>query len=125
MDVEGLTAARAVSKLRKAAHFKPTTQEQSSKTVAPGRVIATDPSAGNEVQVGSAVTVLVSSGPAPVHVPDVTVGQTLEAAEAALTNGELEVGTVTKQVSARRRRAPCSRSRPPPATSLRAGGRST
>ena len=44
--------------------------------------------AGTEVQVGSAVTLLVSSGPAPVRVPDV-IGQTLEAAEATLTNAGL------------------------------------
>ena len=35
-------------------------------------MIATDPAAGTELQVGSPVTVLVSSGPAQVHVPDVT-----------------------------------------------------
>ena len=61
-------------------------------------VIATEPPADTEVQEGTPVTVFVSSGPAPVHVPDV-IGQTLEAAEATLTNAELAVGTVTKQVS--------------------------
>ena len=66
--VEGLTAAAAESKLRKAG-FKPTTQEQSSAKVAQGHVVTTDPSAGIVVQVGSPVTVFVSSGPAQVHVP--------------------------------------------------------
>ncbi len=62
-------------------------------------MIGTEPPAETEVQEGRVITLLVSSGPAPVHVPDVT-GQTLEAAEATLTNAELSVGTVTKQVSA-------------------------
>src|ERR1700677_3074601 len=95
--VEGLTAAAAESKLRKAG-FKPTTQEQSSAKVAQGHVISTDPSAGIVVQVGSPVTVSVSSGPAQVHVPDVT-GQTQKAAEATLTTAGLAVGAITPQVS--------------------------
>ena len=98
MDVTGLTEAKAVATLR-GAHFKTKTKPEASKTVEAGRVIATTPSAETEVQEGSVITLLVSSGPAPVHVPDV-VGSTLEAAEATLTNSELEVGTVTKQVSA-------------------------
>ncbi len=96
--VDGLTVDAAESKLRKAG-FKPTTQEQSSAKVAQGRVISTDPSAGIVVQVGSPVTVFVSSGPAQVHVPDVT-GQTQKAAEANLTSAALAVGAITLQVSA-------------------------
>ena len=61
-------------------------------------MIATEPPAETEVQEGRLITLVVSSGPAPVHVPDLT-GQTLEAAEATLTNDELEVGAVTKRVS--------------------------
>ena len=45
-DVEGLTAAEAVSKLRKAG-FKPTTQAQASATVAQGHVIAHRPVRGH------------------------------------------------------------------------------
>ncbi|MGH2902451.1 MAG: Stk1 family PASTA domain-containing Ser/Thr kinase [Solirubrobacteraceae bacterium] len=96
--VEGLTAAAAESKLRKA-DFKPTTQEQPSAKVAQGHVISTDPSAGLVVQVGSPVTVFVSSGPAQVHVPDVT-GQTQKAAEANLAAAGLALGAITLQVSA-------------------------
>jgi beta-lactam-binding protein with PASTA domain len=43
--------------------------------------------------------VFVSSGPAQVHVPDVT-GQTQKAAEATLTTAGLAVGAITPQVSA-------------------------
>jgi beta-lactam-binding protein with PASTA domain len=67
------------------------------------------------------VTVFVSSGPAQVHVPDLT-GQTQKAAEAALTTAGLAVGTITPQISAGQ--APetvLSQSPAPPAT-LPAGG---
>jgi serine/threonine-protein kinase len=97
-DVHGLTAARAIARLRKAG-FKPTQRPEASATVAAGHVVGTEPPAGTELQVGSPVTVLVSSGPAAVHVPDVT-GDPLSAAEATLTNAELALGTVTHQVSA-------------------------
>jgi beta-lactam-binding protein with PASTA domain/predicted Ser/Thr protein kinase len=97
VNVEGLTSAQALARLR-AAGFKPTRRSQASSTVAPGHVISTDPAAGIEVQVGSNVTVFVSSGPAPVRVPDVT-GQSQTEAEATLTNAELALGTVTQRVS--------------------------
>jgi eukaryotic-like serine/threonine-protein kinase len=97
IDVSELTATEALAKLKKAG-FKPTTKRQTSATVPVGKVIGTEPSANTEVQEGSPVTVLVSSGPAPVRVPDVT-GQQLSAAEATLTNAELAVGTVTQRVT--------------------------
>ena len=97
IDVQGLSSSEAVSKL-KAAGFQPTTTQQPSSTVAQGHVIATDPSAGTEVAVGSPVSVVVSGGPAQVHVPDLT-GQPQAAAESALTNAGLAVGTVTDQSS--------------------------
>jgi serine/threonine-protein kinase len=98
MDVDGIVASQAEAQLRKAG-FKPTTKAQASATVKAGLVIATEPPAGTELQVGSSVTLLVSSGPAPVRVPDV-VGQSQTAAEAMLSNAELVVGAVTRRVSA-------------------------
>jgi serine/threonine-protein kinase len=97
VSVEGLPASQALAHLR-AAGFKPATSSQASSTVAAGRVINTDPAAGTIVQVGSPVTVFVSSGPAPMHVPNVT-GQSQSAAEAALTGAGLTVGTVTQRSS--------------------------
>ena len=96
-NVQGLSASHAATRLRKAG-FTPTTKAQPSTTVRMGLVIGTEPPAGTELQVGSSVTMLVSSGPAPVRVPDVT-GESLTAAEASLTNVELTLGTVTQQVS--------------------------
>ncbi len=119
MDVSGLTEAKAVAELRHA-HFKTKTKPEASKTVEAGRVIATAPSAETEVQEGSVITLLLSSGPAPVHVPDV-VGSTLEAAEATLTNAELEVGTVTKRVSSTQPAGTVLAQLPTSGQSLRAG----
>ena len=96
-DVAGLTSAEATAKLAQAG-FKPATKSQASATVASGVVIGTNPPAGTLAQVGSQVTVLVSSGPAPVRVPDVT-GQLLSAAEATLTNAGLKIGTITQRTS--------------------------
>ena len=119
--VEGLTTTSAESRLR-AAGFKPTTQEQSSAKVAQGHVISTDPSAGIEVQVGSPVTVFVSSGPAQVHVPDV-IGQSQTAAEAALTTAGLTVGAITPQVSASQTPETVLSQSPGATASLPAGGK--
>ena len=97
VNVEGLTSAQALARLR-AAGFKPASTPQPSSTVAAGHVINTDPAAGTLVQVGSPVTVFVSSGPAPVHVPDVS-GQRQSAAEAAIRSAGLTVGSVTPRSS--------------------------
>jgi eukaryotic-like serine/threonine-protein kinase len=96
-NVEGLPAAKALARLR-AAGFKPTTKSQPSSSLTPGAAIGTDPPAGLVALTGSAVTVLVSSGPAQVRVPNV-VGESQTAAEAALTSAGLEVGSVSSKVS--------------------------
>jgi serine/threonine-protein kinase len=98
VNVEGLTAEQAEAKLR-AAGFKPARKYEASTTVPNGKVIGTSPSAGTETQLGSTVTLIVSSGPAPVRVPNV-VGQSRSAAEATLENAGLAVGTVTSKVAA-------------------------
>jgi eukaryotic-like serine/threonine-protein kinase len=97
-SVDGLTATQAIARLRSVG-FKPTRQDEPSSKVAKGKVIGTEPPAGTELQVGSPVTVLVSSGPAQVKVPDLS-GDSRSGAEAALSAVGLAVGTVTEQVSA-------------------------
>ncbi len=118
--VEGLTSAQAVSTLR-AAGFKPTTKAKASTSVAEGIVIGTEPVAGTRLAVGAPVTVLVSSGPSPVRVPDM-VGQSRAAAEAALDNAELMVGTVTQQVSATQTPETVLMQSPAAGSMLRVGG---
>ncbi|HVA20227.1 MAG TPA: Stk1 family PASTA domain-containing Ser/Thr kinase [Solirubrobacteraceae bacterium] len=119
--VEGLTAAKAVSKLR-AAGFKPASEEQSSAKIAQGHVISTDPSAGLVLGVGSPITVFVSSGPAQVHVPNVT-GQSLPAAETALTSAGLTLGTVTQRVSASQAQGTVLSQSPAAPSTLPTGGK--
>jgi eukaryotic-like serine/threonine-protein kinase len=75
--------------------FQPMVEKQSSDTVPSGLVISTDPAAGTEVQVGSPVTVFVSSGPQEVSVPEVT-GESQANATATLAAAGLKV-TVTKR----------------------------
>jgi eukaryotic-like serine/threonine-protein kinase len=120
INVAGLSESDAIAKLRKAG-FKPTSKTESSPTVAVGKVIGTEPPAGPELQVGSTVTVLVSSGPPPVKVPDLA-GETLSAAEGTLTNEGLAVGTVTKKTSTQAPGTVLSQS-PASGSSLRAGGK--
>jgi serine/threonine-protein kinase len=97
-DVEGLSAEQAEAKLRTAG-FKPARKSEANTKVAPGKVIGTSPSAGTETQLGSTVTVIVSSGPAPVKVPNV-VGQSRSGAEATLEDAGLAVGAVSSKVAA-------------------------
>ncbi len=78
--------------------FQPTTQSQSSNTVAKGLVISTDPSADTEVQVGGPVTVLVSSGPQEVSVPEVT-GESQANATATLAAAGLKETVVKREVA--------------------------
>jgi beta-lactam-binding protein with PASTA domain/predicted Ser/Thr protein kinase len=120
INVAGLSEAEALAKLRKAG-FKPTSKTESSSTVAAGKVIGTEPPAGPELQVGSPVTVLVSSGPPPVKVPDLS-GESLSAAEATLMNEGLAVGTVTKKTSTQALGTVLSQS-PASGSSLHAGGK--
>jgi serine/threonine-protein kinase len=96
--VEGLTVAQARKRLT-AAGFTVATRSQPSTTIAAGRVSGTEPSAGLEAGRGTRVTLLVSSGPASVRAPNV-VGQSRAAAEAALENAGLGVGTVTERTTA-------------------------
>jgi len=79
-----------------------TVTTQNSATVAAGSVISQRPTAGTSAAPGSAVTLVVSSGPAPpvnVSVPNV-VGLARAVATTRITTAGLTVGTVTTQISA-------------------------
>ncbi|HOH52385.1 MAG TPA: PASTA domain-containing protein, partial [Candidatus Hydrogenedentes bacterium] len=73
---------------------------QCSNTVAAGNVLSQNPGGGTQAAAGSAVALVVSSGPCnnTVAVPGV-VGQTQADAEAALTGAGLTVGDVTEVYS--------------------------
>jgi eukaryotic-like serine/threonine-protein kinase len=96
-NVVGQNSAQATAALE-AAGLKPTTQSQASTKVKQDIVISTDPTAGTELQVGSPVTVVVSSGPQQVAVPEVT-GSSEAEAKSALKAAGLKLGTVNQQSS--------------------------
>lgn len=106
-DVEGRTRAQARKTLR-AAGFRVLERRAPSDDVPEGRVIRTVPVVGQEVAVGAPVTLVISSGPEQVQVPDLTgqdvadARETLESAglTAEVTREESEdeePGTVLRQ----------------------------
>ncbi|HEX8208527.1 MAG TPA: Stk1 family PASTA domain-containing Ser/Thr kinase [Solirubrobacteraceae bacterium] len=87
--VEGLSRKEARERLVDA-RFKVRERREASDDVAEGKVIETVPGAGAQVEVGSTVTIVVSSGPEEVTVPDVT-GSALDDARAELERAGLAV----------------------------------
>jgi serine/threonine-protein kinase len=88
-DVAGQPEAAAANRLGQANLVARTAQE-ASDTVGSGNVIRTEPGAGADVPEGSTVTIVVSTGPARVTVPNV-VGGTQTAAENAISAEGLSV----------------------------------
>jgi beta-lactam-binding protein with PASTA domain len=91
-NVVGLSAATASNQLGQAG-FNVTSSTDSSATVPSGNVISTNPTAGNQAAKGSTVSIIVSSGPAQILVPNV-VGMQVNTAQNAL-NGAGLTSTVT------------------------------
>ena len=94
-DVAGLTQADAEAAIA-GASLNSSATTAFSDTVPAGFVISQNPAAGTDVASGSVVSLVVSAGPAPVTipVPDVA-GLTQAAAETAITNAGLTVGSVS------------------------------
>jgi len=95
--VQGHTLAQAKSAIQIAGLKVGQVIRQSSTTVSKGQVISTNPAAGANPPVGSAVQIFVSSGPPPVSVPDVT-SESEGQAKATLEDRGFNV-TATSQVS--------------------------
>jgi eukaryotic-like serine/threonine-protein kinase len=68
-DVAGFTEPQAKAQLQQAG-FTTTTQRKASKKVTAGQVIATDPPGGSEADKGSQVTIILSTGPKSVNLPN-------------------------------------------------------
>jgi serine/threonine-protein kinase len=96
-DVVGEREEDATNQLEDAG-FRVQTETEFSETEQRGRVLEQDPEAGERVEEGSPVTIIVSRGPQPVPVPDV-VGLTEEEARAELEDAGFEVGSVTPRES--------------------------
>jgi beta-lactam-binding protein with PASTA domain len=97
-NVEGLTQAAATTAITRAKLKVGTVTQQTSNTVVAGKVISQDPASGNSVAEGSPVSLVISSGPQMVAVPNVEA-LTQAAATTAITGAKLQVGTVTQQTS--------------------------
>jgi beta-lactam-binding protein with PASTA domain len=97
-NVEGLTQDAATTAITAAKLTVGTVTQQSSNTVAAGKVISQDPASGSSVAQGSPVNLVISSGPQMVIVPNVE-GLTQDAATTAIRAAKLTVGTVTQQSS--------------------------
>lgn len=97
-DLTGMTQEAALQALRAedlVGNLVPETNDE----IEAGIVIRTDPAAEEPAEVGSIVTVYVSSGPAEVPVPPV-VGQPLETARQMIEAAGLTVGQVTDRPDA-------------------------
>ena len=95
-DVVGLTQAQATTAITTANLVIGTVTQQSDDSVPAGNVISQSPTAGTVVTEGSAVDLVISSGPDNATVPDV-VGLTQAQATTAITAADLVIGTVTQQ----------------------------
>lgn len=98
-DVEGLSEAEARVALENEG-FEFAYDESASDTVEKGMVVSQNPAAGESVQKGSKVTVIISTGASTtaVEVPDLR-NMTENAAKAALTAVNLEAGDITEEYS--------------------------
>jgi serine/threonine-protein kinase len=93
--VTGITQAAATTLLQTNS-LVANAEPEASDTVAQGQVISQDPAAGTQAAKGSVVTIKVSSGVAPVVVPDV-VGD--DATSASNQLGQAGLKTQTTQQS--------------------------
>ncbi|HUG75847.1 MAG TPA: Stk1 family PASTA domain-containing Ser/Thr kinase, partial [Acidimicrobiia bacterium] len=96
-DVRGQTEAVATANLEDLG-FIVTSQTVADDEISPGIATGTDPAAGETLERGDAITLLVSGGPANISVPDVR-DQTLSDAEALIRSAGLEVGTIRYEAS--------------------------
>ena len=94
-QVVGLTLKSAQGRLQKAG-LQSTQREENSTDVAKGRVISASPSEGEKVDKGSSVSLVVSSGPEQVAVPDVT-GKSFDEAQSTLQAAGFKVTRTDKE----------------------------
>ncbi|RNL83335.1 Stk1 family PASTA domain-containing Ser/Thr kinase [Halostreptopolyspora alba] len=99
-DVVGMSQEEAESELNSAgfADGDITVEEQNDDEVAEGDVIETDPSEGTEVRQDSEITLVVSTGPGSVRVPDVS-GMTQDQAMSELQDADFQIGSTTEENS--------------------------
>lgn len=90
-DVAGKSVETAILELARAGFTNIETQDEFSPTVLEGFVIETNPTAGQTVPKEATIIVLVSLGPEPAEVPDLTGMSPIEAEQAVNALGLLLV----------------------------------
>ena len=97
-DVRGQTQAAATSALENAHLIVGTVTQDYDDTAAAGTVARSTPKAGTSAKPGTAVDLVISTGPKPVAVPDVT-GRKLGYANRTLAGAGLSSTTASEQYS--------------------------
>ena len=92
------TQEDAVSKLLEAGLAEPKIETKSDETIEAGRVISQSIEYGKKVDVGTQITIVVSTGPASFDMPDV-VGQSVDSARSTLGTKGLNVSLSYEQSS--------------------------
>ena len=82
-DIVDLPEAEALAAIKEAGLVAGDRSEAPDDTIAEGNVISSDPEAATEVEPGSEVAFVVSTGPEPVAVPDIVDLPEAEALAAA------------------------------------------
>jgi beta-lactam-binding protein with PASTA domain/predicted Ser/Thr protein kinase len=96
--VRAMAASTARAELENLGFAVKVAPAKHDRVIAKGDVIATDPTTGTSAKRGAVVTMIVSSGPIMISVPQVT-GLNQAAAEAALRKAGLTPGAVTQTAS--------------------------
>jgi beta-lactam-binding protein with PASTA domain len=99
-DVSNLDAVAASAAIQNAGlRVAPTSRPTASDNIPVGRIVGTDPSSGTMLPRDSEVTLLISTGPQLVDVPN-TVGKTRAEAEGILTGARFSVRVSFRMVPA-------------------------
>ncbi len=96
-EVRGATVEAATTALTDAG-FEVTPSEVPDPEIAAGLAVGTDPAAGTELDRGSPVTLLVSTGPSSVDVPNL-LNLSLDEARSILLSAGLTLGDIDFEVS--------------------------
>ncbi|WP_042369069.1 Stk1 family PASTA domain-containing Ser/Thr kinase [Streptacidiphilus neutrinimicus] len=114
--VTGKSVNDAISALQQAGLGIGAQRQQGDPTVPAGSVIGTDPAAGAQVAANTPVALIVSSGPQPVDLPDVT-GESVDQATSDLQSAGFQVKVDPNQVFSDQDPGAVAAMSPPPGTS--------
>ncbi len=119
-DVTGKSESDARNALTDAG-FNVNVNKQHSSQVPQGSVISQSPNGGNSAQVGSTVTITVSSGVQMVKVPDIPYGYTAAQTQALLQKYGLKLGSQSSAYNSQIARGGVINQDPKPGVEVRPG----